>query len=252
MASLDVSKAGVGPLVVRNDAWPAGLVGLVAGRLSDALLRPVAAVTLVGEEIRGSVRSPGDFHVARALTACAEHLTKLGGHPAAGGFSATRAAYEAFADAFRALPRPYPADLEVAARSVSAGIDVDLVLPSSFLGWDLCADLQQLAPFGAGCPEPVLAITGLVAGDVRRVGPDDGHVVLRMLRGPESFDAIAFDTPPDRPLPGPATPLDIVATLETDRWMGQPRMRLRVRDYADTAASPLVERRAAAAPVAAG
>ena len=81
------ASPGVVPLLVRDDRWAPGLVGLVAGRLADALARPVAAATLVGEEVRGSVRAPVDFHVAAALEACHDHLTKRGGHAGAGGFS---------------------------------------------------------------------------------------------------------------------------------------------------------------------
>ena len=234
---------GDSPLVVRHDDWAPGIVGLVAGRLCDLLGRPVAAVTSIGEEVRGSVRAPSDFHVAQALAACAAHLTKLGGHPAAGGFSATQAGFDVFAEAFRAFPRPFPADLAPPEPVERAALDVDLVLPSRYLGWSLCEEVERLAPFGTGCPEPLMAITGLVVADVRRVGSDEGHVVLRMLRGAESFDAIAFDTPPDRELPSRGMRLDLVATLETDRWLGEPRMRLRVRDYAETDASPIAERR---------
>ena len=56
---------------IRDDAWAPGLLGLVAGRLADELARPVAAAALVGDEVRGSVRAPADFHVAAALEACA-------------------------------------------------------------------------------------------------------------------------------------------------------------------------------------
>ena len=78
---------GTSPLLLRDDTWAPGLVGLVAGRLADALSRPVGAATLVGDEVRGSIRAPADFHVAMALEACGTLLTKRGGHAAAGGFS---------------------------------------------------------------------------------------------------------------------------------------------------------------------
>ena len=76
-------QAGDGTLLLRQDAWAPGLIGLVAGRLADQLARPVGVVCAVGEELRGSVRAPTDFHVAAALEACAGLLTKRGGHAAA-------------------------------------------------------------------------------------------------------------------------------------------------------------------------
>jgi single-stranded-DNA-specific exonuclease len=236
------ASPGVSPLVVRDDAWAPGLVGLVAGRLADSLARPVAAVTMVGEEIRGSVRAPVDFHVASALEACQAHLTKRGGHAAAGGFSLLPDAYAAFVAAFGALTRPFPAD--AAPERVAPGRQlVDLVLPARHLDWELAAQLERLAPYGPGHLEPVLAVTGMTLGDVRRIGSRESHIAFRMRRGLETFDAIAFGHDADRPLPEPGVGLDLVGTLERDAFGGLPRLRLRVIDFAETAASPLLSRR---------
>ena len=120
-ALLVAAERGSGPLLVRDDAWAPGLVGLVAGRLADSLARPVAAATLVGDEVRGSVRAPADFHVAAALEACAALLTKRGGHAAAGGFSLLPESWADFSAAFAALPRPFPADAAAEAERPGPG-----------------------------------------------------------------------------------------------------------------------------------
>jgi RecJ OB domain len=83
-------------------------------------------------------------------------------------------------------------------------------------------------------------------GDARRVGADGRHLALRMLRGAETFDAIGFGTPADRPLPEEGSLVDLVGTLERDTFQGQPRLRLRVVDYAASSLSPLADRRKAA------
>lgn len=235
---------GTGPIALRHDGWAPGIVGLIAGRLADSLERPVAVVAPVGDELRGSVRGPVDFHAAAALETCAALLTKRGGHAAAGGFSLTRDGWDRFVAAFQALPRPFPPS---AAPVTPAGrIAVDLVLPAAHLGWDLADQIERLAPFGPGHVEPLLAVTGLRVGDARRVGTDGRHMSLRMLRGAETFDAIGFGSPAERPLPEEGSLLDVVGTLERDTFQGQPRLRLRVVDYASSSMSPLAERRKAA------
>jgi single-stranded-DNA-specific exonuclease len=238
-----------GPLALRRDEWPIGILGLVAGRLSDALGRPVAAVGLAGDELRGSVRAPDDFNVAAALGACAAHLTKRGGHAAAGGFSLVPSAWDAFSAAFGALPRPFPRDVVAVARPAGR-VAVDLVLPASHLGWQLAEEIERLAPFGPGHVEPILAITGLRVVEARRVGASGAHLLLRMRRGGEAFDAIAFGMPADRPLPEPGSALDLLGTLERDSFQGVARLRLRTLDYASREASPLAARRAAIRPAA--
>lgn len=238
-------STGEGPLALQSDAWPLGILGLVAGRLSDLLGRPVAAAAQVGGELRGSVRSTGDFHVAAALGECAAYLTKRGGHAAAGGFSVAAGEWDAFVAAFGALPRPFPPDSNPAR---SRGLVVDLVLPAAYLGWQLADEIDRLAPFGPGHVEPLLAITGLRVSDARRVGEDGRHLLIRLRRGAEMFDAISFGTPADRPLPEPGDDLDVVATLERDVFQGIPRLRLRTLDYCHAGVSPLLARRLAARP----
>jgi single-stranded-DNA-specific exonuclease len=235
-------EVGTGPLLIRDDAWAPGLVGLVAGRLADRFARPVAVACLVGEEVRGSVRAPRDFHVAAALEACAALLTRRGGHAAAGGFSLLPGAWADFSAAFAALSRPFPPD--AAAEAERPGrLVVDLVLPARLVDWALADELARLAPYGPGHVEPILAVTGMVLTEARRVGERQQHIGLRMRRGLETFDAIAFGFDPDRPLPEPGDEVDLVGTLERDDYGAFPRLRLRVVDFAHRSASPLMARR---------
>jgi len=245
------ADGGPTALVLRDDSWAPGLVGLIAGRLADDLARPVAAATLVGDEIRGSVRAPIDFHVASALEACGEHLSRRGGHAAAGGFSVLPEQWDRFGEAFRALPRPFPLDAGV-ERQRPGRVVIDLVLPARYLDWSLADQLERLAPYGPGHVEPVIAVTGLRLADARRVGPSERHVAFRLRRGRETLDAIAFGWDQDRALPEPDVDLDLVGTLERDTFGGMPRLRIRVLDVAATDASPLLSRRLPRVLAAAG
>jgi single-stranded-DNA-specific exonuclease len=247
--ALAAAEEGDGPLALRGDGWAPGVLGLVANRLVETLGRPIAVAAPVDDELRGSVRGPGDFHVALALEACASLLLKRGGHPAAGGFSLKADDWAAFAAAFAALPRPFPAVPGQAPERAMA-LTIDLVLPAQHLGWPLAEEISRLAPFGPGHVEPLLAVTGLQVAEARRVGATGDHLALRMRRGAEVFDAIAFRTPADRELPEPGAALDLVGTLERDVFQGLPRLRIRVVDYAASSASPLVARRSTATTAA--
>jgi len=246
------AEAGVaaGPMALRDDTWPAGLLGLVAGRLADELGRPVAAATLVDSEVRGSVRATTDFDVVRALDACGTWLTNWGGHPAAGGFSTGPDTWDAFASAFEALPRPFPDGLAVDTGGPGR-LSVDLVIPARLATWDLLEELGRLEPYGPGNAEPVLAVTGLTVGDVRRVGAGEDHLSFRLRRGLETMDAIAFGVGAGAEMPVPGQAVDVAATLEERHVDGEPRLQLRVVDFATADASPIAARRRQA-PVAAG
>jgi single-stranded-DNA-specific exonuclease len=241
---LSASASGTHPLAVRDDTWPAGLLGLVAGRLADELARPVAAATRVEGELRGSVRAPADFDVTLALDACGIYLTKRGGHRAAGGFSMDPGAWDSFVTAWEALPRPLPNDAQVPL-AAPGELQVDLVLPARYLDWALLQEIADLAPFGAGHPEPLLAVTGLAVGDARRVGAGDSHLSFRLRKGFETLDGIAFGLDAERPTPESGTALDVVGTLESRTLDGEPRLQLRLLDYATSDSSPILGRRRA-------
>jgi len=244
---MTAGQDGTGALVLRGDGWAAGIVGLVAGRLAESLARPVAVATLVDGELRGSIRGPADFHIAAALEACAVHLTKRGGHAEAGGFSLAPQDWDAFAAQFGGLPRPFPID-PISAMELPGRVTIDLVLPARYLDWTLAAQIDRLAPYGPGHVEPVLAVTGLRLAEARRVGSEGRHLALRLLKGNEAFDAIAFSEPTDRPVPGEGDALDLVGTLESDTFVGIPRLRMRLLDYAHSSASPLLARRISLPP----
>jgi len=246
---LAAETPGDAPLVVRDDAWVPGLLGLIAGRLADSLARPVVAAALVGEEVRGSVRAPSDFHAAAALEACNEHLLKRGGHAGAGGFSLAPAAWDSFVAAFVVLGRPFPAATGGEPQRPGR-VPIDLVLHARHVNWALAGELERLAPYGPGHVEPVLAVTGMRVAAVRRVGAREAHASFRMRRGIETFDAIAFGLDAGRALPEPGCELDLVGTLERDSFGGLPRLRLRVLDYAEAGASPLLARRLPASDLA--
>jgi single-stranded-DNA-specific exonuclease len=105
------------------------------------------------------------------------------------------------------------------------------------------AELERLAPYGPGHLEPIIAITGLVLADARRIGANEQHVAFKLRRGIETIDAIAFGVAADRPMPAAGDAVDLVATIERDDFGGMPRFRLRVADFAHTDASPLIARR---------
>ena len=239
---LAAETPGLAPLVVRDDAWVPGLLGLIAGRLADSLARPVVAAALVGDEVRGSVRAPSDFHASAALEACREHLLKRGGHAGAGGFSLAPEGWDAFVASFAALSRPFPA-VAGGEPQRPGRVPVDLVLHARHVDWALAGELERLAPYGPGHVEPILAVTGMRVAEVRRVGAKEAHASFRMRRGIETFDAIAFGLDAGRALPEPGTELDLVGTLERDTFGGLPRLRLRLLDFAEAAASPLLARR---------
>ena len=78
----------------KKDTWPEGIIGLVAGRLSEEIKRPVFVLSQDTESSRGSARSYGSFNIIEALRMRADLFERHGGHAQAAGFTIANANIE--------------------------------------------------------------------------------------------------------------------------------------------------------------
>jgi single-stranded-DNA-specific exonuclease len=210
--------AGARGLVLAREGWHAGVVGIVAARIAERFHRPAVLVALGETEGKGSGRSVEGFHLHEALSACAAHLARFGGHRHAAGVTVERGRVEAFRRAFEA---------HAAARLR----DEDLVPRCRIEGWieareideRAALDLARLGPYGAGHPEPVFALRG-EAGRARAVGAGGAHLKLGLGR----LDAIGFGMGDRLSACGGA--VEAAFTIGLDDWDGSRRVQLRLRD----------------------
>jgi len=212
--------AGARGLVLARDGWHPGVVGIVASRLVERFHRPVLLVGLEDGLGKGSGRSIEPFHLHEALSACSDHLVRFGGHQHAAGLTVERGRVEAFREAFEAYAasRLSADDLEPCCRIDAWVRDADLT--------DRAAqDLERLAPFGAGHPEPVFALRG-VAARGSTVGSAGAH--LKLAIGARGLDAIGFGMGERAGLC--EGPVDAAFSLGFDEWDGSRRLRLKLRD----------------------
>src|SRR5262245_2719096 len=174
----------LGPAAIVRGKWPVGIVGLVAGRIADETGLPTIVGAELRDDIRASCRGDGRLHLARALDACADLLTRHGGHAAAAGFELPAERWPAFVERFTAAAA-------VAAREdPRPPLRIDLALPAAYVDYRLYRDLARLAPCGAGNPEPLVAVLGLTVTRVREA--TGGHTQLVLRRDPDVLDGIAF------------------------------------------------------------
>ncbi|MDB4981411.1 MAG: single-stranded-DNA-specific exonuclease RecJ [Myxococcales bacterium] len=206
-------------IVVGAEGWHAGIVGIIAARLVDRYARPVVVVGFRAGEGRGSARTVAGFDLFAALSSCAAHLDRFGGHAAAAGMSVRAPALDDFRRAFLG------AVTDQARGRVAPPIHVDAVVGLGDLDVSFAEELGRLAPFGAANAEPVFALRGLTTYGTRLVG--QGHLQLTLECEGAIGEAIAFGMA-DRD-PGTGASLDVLATTELDTFRGNRRARLKVR-----------------------
>lgn len=143
-------------IVLYDDNWHPGVVGIVAGRVSRKYNRPCVVLGHEGELAKGSGRSIDGINLVEVLGTCCEHLTSWGGHPMAVGVSLRRehlGEFRArFADAVRQVAG---ADL------IEARLELSCWLPAEQIREDFMNELEALHPFGQGNPRPVFGLRGV-------------------------------------------------------------------------------------------
>jgi single-stranded-DNA-specific exonuclease len=218
-----VRRSGV---VLFEESWHQGVVGLVASRVKERLRRPVIAFA-VGDAttLRGSARSVDGVHVRDVLDAIAaaqpQLIQKFGGHAMAAGLTLARVHLDEFALAF---------DAEVAralARSgVSDGIDTDGELATADIALPTAEALRAGGPWGAAFPEPLFDGEFEVRGS-RVIG--ERHLKFQVVapEGRGSFDAIAFNhVDPNEKFSAPVGKRRLVYRLGTNDYQGVRRLQL--------------------------
>jgi single-stranded-DNA-specific exonuclease len=216
--------------VVWDEGWHEGVIGIVASRLVERFHRPVVLIARSGESWKGSGRSIADFDLHAGLAACASHLGRFGGHRAAAGLSIETGSLEAFAAGFGEHADAALGELDLRPTTV-----VDAIVPAGDLTLELAQELDRLAPFGLGNPEPTLLVASVEATAASTVG-DGKHLRFRVRQhGRDGGSAIAFGLGAqlDR-LQDPAR-FDVAFRLKENRWNGTVAPQLVVRRLFDAA-----------------
>jgi len=222
---IDALGPGRDLYLIVDPKFEPGIVGLVAGRLTEELYRP-ALVAEQGEDVtHGSARSIPEFNITAALDECRDLLVRHGGHAAAAGFTVRNENLPALRAQLEAI-----AARELAGQDLQPSLGIDAVVQLSDLDWAVQEKLAQLEPCGYANPQPVLASLGVGLTVQRQVGTDRRHLKLTVVdpRTGQAWDAIAFrqgdwfgHLPPR---------IDLAYTLEVNEFKGERSLQLNVKD----------------------
>lgn len=221
-------------LLVAQDDWHPGVIGIVAGRLRERYRKPciVVGVDRAANVGKGSGRSQPGVNLGRAVQAAFEEglLLAGGGHAMAAGLSVRPDAIPELRDFLNARL----AD-EQAQAAAEDGLEIDALVTARGCDRALWRDFQRLAPFGPGNPEPTFA-----AADMRIERPmalKGGHVRCTLTDSSGGkLKAVAWrmaDTEAGRRLLQEGGAVHVAGRLKPDDWQGREGVELEIEDVAD-------------------
>ena len=250
-------------LVLSHPAWPAGVIGIVASRLVEQFGKPTILLAVPpGEAARGSARSVEGFDITAALrwvqaNSSAQtnaHLAKQSNDAATGANSEPAGIFYGFGGHRMAAGMSLPAERipELRHRLSQAAqlqelpqstLQVDAFLDFAELSFDLAAQLERLAPFGAGNPHLVLASHNLRVQSSTRIGRGQEHLKLILKDEKDLEKEVLWWQSADlaASLDLAAHPIDLAYELRTTSYQGKSQLQLTWVDYRPTPLAELAE-----------
>ena len=211
-------------IVLFEEGWHPGVVGIVAGRVTRKYNRPCVVLGSEGELAKGSGRSIEGVNLVDVLGKCSAHLESWGGHPMAVGVSLKKTNVQAFRKLFtEAVKASSGSDLAEQRIDISAWISVNQIKES------LMQELETLHPFGQGNPEPVFGIKGIVL----KQKPDVFKEVHFRFSLPDAtgkkIQGVAWKMA--NKLPPSDDPIDIAVGLHWNHFNGRKSLQLEMLDW---------------------
>lgn len=213
--------------ILVSDTWQSGIIGLIAGRITDEFCRPTIAISISEELAKGSARSIEGVNIVELIRQHRDLLIDIGGHSGAAGFSIKTRQIESFKKRLEQVVIDLPIDGEKV-------INIDAEINLKEVTKNLINQLKKIEPFGFKNPRPVLVSYGLNISGIRTVGQGK-HLKFKVINPEQSrridnIDVIAFG------MGGLATSLkdgqqiDLVYTPEIDDYNGLEKIQLKVKD----------------------
>ena len=199
-------------VVIYNEEWHKGIIGIVASRLTEQYYRPAVVLTRSEDLATGSARSVSGFDVYKAVQSCEDLLENFGGHTYAAGLSMKVENVPEFSRRFEAYVAEHIKD-----EQTQATLDVDAVLDFKDVNFDFYRQLKRFAPIGPGNARPVFCTFRVYDyGTSKVVGRGQKHIKLELVDNKSNtvMNGIAFGQSSQARLIKTKQAFDIVYSIE--------------------------------------
>ena len=200
--------------------WPSGLVGLVAGKITEEFARPSLVFEKGSKFSKGSARSVDGFDLVEALEESKNILENYGGHSKAAGMTVLNEKLSKLYDKLLVI-----AEHKLKEKDLVPRIKIDAFVEESDLKLSVLEKIKKLEPFGLGNPRPVLAMKNIAAQNVRTIGNENKHLRFDI----NNIKVIGFDWGWAKEIVENKK-IDLAFTLDEDNWDGVRKVELKVVD----------------------
>ena len=164
-------------IVLYDENWKKGVIGIVASRLTEIYVRPTVVLTRDGELATGSARSVAGFDIYAAIKSCRDLLLNFGGHTYAAGLTLRWDDVKEFRDRFQAYVEEH-----ILPEHTEAALNIDAVIDLKDITKKMHSELKKFGPFGPGNTKPMFATMNVYDfGTSKVVGREQEHIKLELV-----------------------------------------------------------------------
>jgi len=216
-------------IVIYNETWSKGIVGIVASRLCEEFYKPTIVLTKANGFISGSARSVQGFDLYSAIDSCRDLLENFGGHMYAAGLTMKEENLDEFTRRFEEYVVQHIQEDQLVPQ-----IEIDAEVKFSDLTPKFFRILKQFSPFGPGNMKPVFCTRRVFdyEGNSRPVGREQEHLKLELVDSSceNVMNGIAFRMSDYNDHLKALNPLDICYTIEENTFNNNTTIQLMIRD----------------------
>jgi len=212
-------------LFVTGDGWPEGIVGLVAGKITEKYHKPCLVASVNGDKAIGSARSISGFDIIKAIEGNSEKLVRYGGHSQAAGFTVEKNNIEDFRDSLKVLAKKVISD-----EDLIDNVEIDAELEFSDIADNLYGWIEKLKPFGYKNPNPDFLTRKVKVASIRTMGNGNTHLKLILYSNDIEFEAIGFGMAEYVEELKVGELIDVVYNINMNYWNGNKSLQLRLKD----------------------
>jgi len=214
-------------IVLYDENWKKGVIGIVASRLTEMYFRPTVVLTKDGDFATGSARSVTGFDIYAAIKSCRDLLLNFGGHTYAAGLTLKWDNIRTFIQRFQEYVEEH-----IEPEQTEANINIDCHIDFKDITKKLYNDLKRFAPFGPECTKPLFCTLGVYDyGTSKVVGREQEHIKLELVDSKSSdvVNGIAFGQSASARYIKSKRSFDIVYSLEENVFK-RSQIQLQIED----------------------
>jgi single-stranded-DNA-specific exonuclease len=227
-------------IVIGNPNWRIGVLGLVAGKISDQHKKPVFVWGKDENDcIKGSCRSDGSVSIMELMNETRESFIDYGGHELAGGFTVydekIHFLEEALSVSFNKIQENKKNQMSDNEEFCCPTSKHDIVADLSIVTMKNWREIEKMEPFGLGNPKPVFLFNGLKIEKIKKFGKNGSGEHLEITfsdANKHKAVAISFFSNVDsfKSKISEGLNVNLLATFDLSRFRGREELRLRVVD----------------------